>query len=400
MVCRRLAYVIGVLAAVLWAGSAGALFHLAVIDEVMTSYGGDPNVQFIEIRMLAGSQNFVQNSVLAAFDNTGAYINDILVVPANVPNSGANIRWIVGTSAFVTASAPLAVDFVMPAGILPTAGGMVCFGGGGGIIPAPPGSWSRTTFSNYVDCVAYGNYAGPSNLLIGTPTTVTGDGHSVQRVGASNNNLADFICGDPANPENNAGVTVNMVATTPCPAPPGPCPASPDGGCTGGFGKGGLLIKEDAGKEALLAKFLKGPALAQINLGNPLISGGTAYALCIYDNAGALAGALEIDRAGDTCGSAACWKAIGGDPPNGRGYTYKDDALAADGVFKVLYKGGLAGKSKVIVKGRGTGLPANIADALTSATGATVQFRSSNALCLSVNLATIKKQEANFFKAK
>src|SRR5580765_1141025 len=148
MVRRRLAYVIGVLAAVLWSGSASALFHLAVIDEVMTSYGGDPNVQFIEIRMLAGSQNFVQNSVLAAFDNTGAYINDILVVPATVPNSGANIRWIVGTSAFVTASAPLAVDFVMPAGILPTAGGMVCFGGGGGILPAPPGSWSRTTFSN------------------------------------------------------------------------------------------------------------------------------------------------------------------------------------------------------------------------------------------------------------
>jgi len=399
MVRRRLAYVIGVLAAVLWVGPANALFHLAVIDEVMTSYGGDPNVQFIEIRMLAGSQQFVQNSVLAAFDNTGAYINDILVVPSDVTNQGTNVRWIVGTAGFVTASS-LAVDFVMPAGILPTAGGMVCFGGGGGILPAPPGSWSRTTFSNYVDCVAYGNYAGPSNILIGTPTTVTGDGHSVQRIGTSNNNSADFTCGDPANPQNNASATVNLVATTPCPAPPGPCPASPDGDCITGFGKGMLLIKEDAGKEALLAKFLKGPGLAQIHLGNPLSSGGTAYALCIYDSGGALVGELEVDRAGDTCGGSPCWKAVGGDPPTGRGYKYKDDALAADGVFKMLYKAGLPGKSKAIIKGRGTGLPANIADALMSATSATVQLRSDDALCLSVTLSTIKKQEANFFKAK
>ena len=34
-----------------------ALFHLAVIDEVMTSYDGDPEVQFVEIRMLLPGQN-------------------------------------------------------------------------------------------------------------------------------------------------------------------------------------------------------------------------------------------------------------------------------------------------------------------------------------------------------
>ncbi len=28
-------------------GTAAALFHFAEIDEIMTSYGGDPNVQFV-----------------------------------------------------------------------------------------------------------------------------------------------------------------------------------------------------------------------------------------------------------------------------------------------------------------------------------------------------------------
>jgi len=55
---------------------ATALFHLAVIDEVMTSYGSDANVQFVEIKMLFGSQNFVANSVLGAFDTGGNYIGD------------------------------------------------------------------------------------------------------------------------------------------------------------------------------------------------------------------------------------------------------------------------------------------------------------------------------------
>jgi len=399
MVHRRLAYVVAVLAAVVWSSSAGAVFHLSVFDEVMTSYGGDPNVQFIEIRMLAPIQNAVQNSVLAAFDNTGTYINDILVVPGNLTNQGTDVRWLVGTSAFATATG-LAPDFIMPTGILPTSGGMVCYGGGGGLVPAAPGSWSRTNFANYVDCVAYGTYAGSTNAHIGTPTTLNGDGHSLQRIGSTNNNAADFTCADPATPENNAGVSANMAATTPCPAPPGPCPASPDLGCVGGFGKGMLQIKEDPGKEAWLAKFLKGPALAQTDLGNPLSAGGTEYALCVYDNAGSLVGTLDVDRAGDTCSGSPCWKAVGGDPPGGKGYKYKDDALAASGVFKILYKGGVAGKSKVIVKGRGTGLPMNVADALMSATSTTLQFRSSDAQCLSVSLATIKKQEANFFKAK
>ena len=396
MMRRTVSIAIAGLALLCITRASSGLFHLALIDEVMTSYGGDANVQFIEVNMLAGSQNFVAHSVFAAFDDTGTYIGDILEVPANVANGGSGVRWIVGTSAFQTATG-LAPDFIMPTGILPTGGGMVCFGGGGGSLPLDPPTWDRNNFTNYVDCVAYGTYSGSSNALIGTPTPLDGDGHSLQRTGSSFNNLADFSCGDPATPENNAGVSFSMAATAPC----GGCPAAPDLGCLSSFTKGTLLVKEASGKEKLLVKMVGGPALAQTDLGNPLSGGGTAYSVCIYDNAGALVGQLSVDRAGDTCSGAACWKAIGGDPPAGKGYKYKDSALTAAGVSKIIYKGGVAGKSKALVKGSGGGLPNGATAALQTATTATVQLRGSDApQCLSLTVTDIKKHDADFFKAK
>jgi hypothetical protein len=190
-----------------------ALFHLSVIDEVVTSYGGDPDVQFVEIAMETGSQNFVQNSILGAFDVDGDYLGDVLVVPSNVPNSGNGVRWLMATSEFQTLTG-LTPDFTMPAGLL-TGGGMVCWGAPGVSVP-PPGSWDHTNPNNYVDCIAYGTYSGPTNNHIGNPTPLTGDGHSLQRIAHTDDNLSDIICGDPATPRNNAGSTVNMAATTSC----------------------------------------------------------------------------------------------------------------------------------------------------------------------------------------
>jgi hypothetical protein len=143
-----------------------------------------------------------------------------------------------------------------------------------------------------------------------------------------------------------------------------------------GFNKGTLLVKETSGNEKLLVKMIGGPALAQTALGNPLSGGGTAYDVCIYDDGGTLVGQLNVDRAGDTCGGAPCWKAIGGDPPAGKGYKYKDAALSAAGVSKIIYKGGDAGKSKALVKG------------------------SDAPQCLSLTVTDIKKHDADFFKAK
>jgi hypothetical protein len=394
---HTIAAVVAALTLLSFVRSAGAVYHLVLIDEVMTSYSGDATVQFVELRMLASLQNLVAHAIFAAFDADGSYIGDILEVPSNVATANPDVRWIIGTSQFQTVSG-LTPDFIMPAGVLPTGGGMVCYGAPPSFIGTPqnPPTWDRTNFANYADCLAYGTYSGSTNALIGTPTSLDGDGHTLQRVLSTHNNENDFLCGNPATPQNNAGASVTLPATTPCTG----CTATPDGACVSGFAKGSLQIKEAVGKESLQAKMIGGPALAQTDLGNPLSGGGTAYDVCIYNGSGNLVGKMSIARAGDTCSGKPCWKALGGDPPSGKGYKYKDDALAASGTFQILYKGGMAGKSKALVKGRGAGLPDNVADGLLSSTSATVQLRGSNApKCLSLTVTDIKKQDANNFKA-
>jgi len=388
------------------ARTTNALFHFAVIDEVMTSYAGDANVQFVEVRMLVGLQNFVGDAVFAAFDTNADFIGDLLIVPADVANAGAGVRWIVGTTQFEAASG-LTADFNFPAGILPTAGGMVCYGGGGGIAPATP-VWDRTDFANYVDCVAYGTFAGTTNAvltgLIGDSTPLDPDGHSVERISETDDNATDFACADPATPENNAGASVSMAATTACPAPPTGCPASVDAGCQAGFAKGLLLVKEAGAKSKVVAKMIKGPGLTQSNFGNPLSGAGTVYDLCLYGAAGTLVHAsdgYQVDRAGDTnCEGKACWKAVGKDPPDGKGYKFKEKAGASHGVTKILLKGGAAGKSKILVKGKGAGLPSGVTGLLAGTTSATIQLRASDGVCVSVTVSDIKKAVPGFFKAK
>jgi len=81
---------------------SSGLFHVSVINQLMTSYACDSNVQFLEIRMLVPLQNFVTNGVVGAFDAGGAYIGDVLVVPHDVAKSGAGVTWLLGTSQFAT----------------------------------------------------------------------------------------------------------------------------------------------------------------------------------------------------------------------------------------------------------------------------------------------------------
>lgn len=202
---------------------AHATFHVAVIDEVMTSYGGDTLVQFVEIRMLSIGQSLTTNSVLGAFDTSGGYLGDVLIVPGDV-TSGAG-PWLMATTKFTTVSG-LVPDFVMPAG-LPTGGGMVCWGAPG-VAPPLPGSWDHTDPNLYVDCVAYGTYSGPTNIHIGTPTSLDGDGHSLQRLMDTANSANDFACADPATPTKDAltplPTSVSLAATAACPPTPTPTP--------------------------------------------------------------------------------------------------------------------------------------------------------------------------------
>jgi cysteine-rich repeat protein len=192
--------------------------------------------------------------------------------------------------------------------------------------------------------------------------------------------------------------------------PTGECPDTIDNGCMTGFQKAFLLIKENVpGKEKLIAKLGGGPALAQTDLGNPLSGAeggtGTRVSLCIYDGNGNLAGELVAAGPTSTCTDGApCWKSIGSAPndPNGpgKGYAYKDTDASTDGLQKLLYKGGDAGKPKAIIKAKGSTLPLGVPAALQSSSQATIQLRSSDGECLSAAVTEIKKREAEFFKGK
>ena len=177
------------------------------------------------------------------------------------------------------------------------------------------------------------------------------------------------------------------------------CPAAPDPTCREGFGKGVLSVSEKTpGREKLVARVLEGPQLSGADFGNP-VNGATAYRLCVYDGAGALKGDLLVDRAGDACGDAPCWSGLG-KPAGTKGYRYKDEALTADGVRLLLLRGGKAGASKLILREKG---PTGIANALSGATGATVQLFASDApapACFSLNLPAVVTSDGLRFKAK
>jgi hypothetical protein len=178
--------------------------------------------------------------------------------------------------------------------------------------------------------------------------------------------------------------------------------AEPATTCLNTWAKGSLLVKEDvAGKEKLMAKLLNGPALGQSDFGDPLMGGGTAYTVCVYDDADSLAGKLEVDRAGMQCAGNDCWRPLGP-----LGYLYKDRDASADGTQSLKLLGGGAGKSKILLKAANnsskgqTSLPTGIAAALAGSTSATVQIHGSDApKCFSATLGTVVKDTGIVFKA-
>ena len=173
-----------------------AAFHFAVIDELMFGYGGDPDIQYVEIRMLSSGQNVTQHAIVGYFNSDGSYGGDILEIPSNVPSSAAG-RYVLGTPDYVAASG-MTPEFTFTPVTLPSTG-MLCFGGGGGVLPQNPPTWSRTTMSNWVDCVPYGGYTGPP-IAFGPATPFgPGDGsQSLTRISDTDNTSVDFALACPA----------------------------------------------------------------------------------------------------------------------------------------------------------------------------------------------------------
>jgi cysteine-rich repeat protein len=221
---------------------------------------------------------------------------------------------------------------------------------------------------------------------------------------------SDPVCGNHLLEEGEQCDDGNLVdgdgCSAECSEEPLLCPAQPAQGCHG-FAKAVLRVDErKPGREKLIAKLLGGPTLTQGNFGNPLMTGGTAMGVCVYDASGDPAAALEVERAGESCAGGDCWKPLVATPPAGVGFSYKDKAAAAHGVRKLSLRGGPAGRSRILcTAGNRTsqgqsGLPIGIAAALAQTTAVTVQLHTSDADCFSATLDQIQVQRSNLFKAK
>ncbi len=151
------------------------------------------------------------------------------------------------------------------------------------------------------------------------------------------------------------------------------CGAEPLTGCrqpvTSAKSSVQLANKTPDSKDQLKWKWLRGAHTTTAEFGDPTTS--TTYQLCLYDSTG-----LRISAhapAGGVCHGTACWKATG------TGFKYKDKDLTPDGIQQIQLHGGLDGKAKIQVVGKGAALGMPNLALLTQPV--TVQIQNSNGLC-------------------
>lgn len=164
------------------------------------------------------------------------------------------------------------------------------------------------------------------------------------------------------------------------------CSASPRAGCTSAA-KSILMLKNsdtDDGKDKLTWKWLNGTSeVLSGDLGDPTAT--TTYTLCVYAGS---------DLAGLSLPAGSTWKAAGT-----KGFKLKDATGTPDGVQKALLKSGAAGKSKVLVKGKGSNLPDDLSGVLPFPV--TVQMvNDANSTCFESVFSSAIKNDGKLFKAQ
>ena len=181
----------------------------------------------------------------------------------------------------------------------------------------------------------------------------------------------------------------------------GGCGPVPRSDCV--IGAEGLLAIDERtpGRERLAASVRRfAGETGTAELGDP-IGGASAYSTCVYDQSGTLVGALRVDRAGATCGFKPCWK-----PIKSIGSRYTDEQGSADGVVKLVVRGGAAGRGALVIRAANraaagmTSLPTGLAAALAANGSATIQVAASDGACLAATLPTVRVADGMRFKAR
>ena len=210
------ALLVGLGSLVLAPGAARASFHLVSISELGAGFLGDPNVQFVELRLDAAGQTELTNTRLTSFDKDGI-ATVLLLTPSTVANGSAGRNVLYATAEFQAATG-IAPDYVIPVGVVGPSG-MICWGAPGAV-PPDPMSWDFDKPENYVDCVAYGSYPHTRRPASGAASALT-PGNGVQALvrqkntSAAGSNDMDFALA-AASACNNAN---QCTALTPGPQP-------------------------------------------------------------------------------------------------------------------------------------------------------------------------------------
>lgn len=108
-----------------------------------------------------------------------------------------------------------------------------------------------------------------------------------------------------------------------------------------------------------------------------------------------------VDRAAQLCGTKPCWKA-----KSTKGWGYNDKAESADGIAKIGFGSGAAGKGKASAAGKNnaakglSGLPVGVVAALSGNLHPTIQLVTSDGFCVGATMTVVKKDDGLQYKAQ
>lgn len=255
-----------------------------------------------------------------------------------------------------------------------------------------------------VGAVALSIFCGTKSQAIVVILGCNADGDCVSPTDFCNTNLPQ--------PPDWTGSCATVPTLTPTRTPTQVPTSTPAAGCSAvpsetcyTAAKSVLLLKygTDSTKRNFAWKWLKGnTSLEKSDFGDPE-SGSTSYRLCLYDQTGG-SPVLKMGTTvanGGTCGTKPCWKEVAD-----IAWSYKDRLGSADGITRLLAKAGPAGKSKVLVKGKGSNLhfpaPVSPTEVFDQDTSVIVQMhRNDVATCWSSTFAAsaTKANKPTVFKA-
>jgi cysteine-rich repeat protein len=180
-----------------------------------------------------------------------------------------------------------------------------------------------------------------------------------------------------------------------------PCSASPLPLCRVAQQAQMQISEKNPGKERLKLQWKKvGGATTTADFGDP-VGGTTRATVCLYDSSAALVASYDVARAGQLCSDKPCWKAKGTN-----GFGYGDKLAASDGITKMAYKSGASFKGQASAAGANnspkgqTALPTGIFTELTGTTGVTIQYLTSDGLCIGATMTETTKDEDGQYKAR